>query len=166
MSPDAAGVTADIENSLDKMKTDYIDVFQFHNLKVMHNPEDPNDPTTPRWRPGKKATYGTSARPATRCGVAMDLIETGLYETMMFPFSYLSGEKEHALVKRCSELDVGFIAMKGLSGGLLTNSRACYAWMPGRKAPSPSGASRAWNRSTTGSRWRRRTPSWTTSSAP
>jgi aryl-alcohol dehydrogenase-like predicted oxidoreductase len=66
MSPDAAGVTADIENSLDKMKTDTIDVFQFHNLKVMHNPDDPDDPYYAALEPEKRLYTNISAFPATR----------------------------------------------------------------------------------------------------
>lgn len=52
-----------------------------------------------------------------------------LYETMQFPFSYLAGQKELELVQQCKEADVGFIAMKGLAGGLITNSAAAYAYM-------------------------------------
>mgnify|MGYP002537861266 CR=1 FL=1 len=33
------------------------------------------------------------------------------------------------LVELCREHDMGFIAMKGLSGGLLNNAEACYAFM-------------------------------------
>ncbi|MBQ2739599.1 MAG: 4Fe-4S dicluster domain-containing protein, partial [Oscillibacter sp.] len=32
-------------------------------------------------------------------------------------------------VELCKKADMGFIAMKGLSGGLLTNAEACYAFM-------------------------------------
>ena len=33
------------------------------------------------------------------------------------------------MAKACAEHEMGFIAMKGLSGGLLTNSAAIYAYM-------------------------------------
>jgi predicted aldo/keto reductase-like oxidoreductase len=61
--------------------------------------------------------------------VAREAVESGLYETLQFPFCYLATEHELELVKLCKEKNVGFIAMKGLSGGLITNSRAAYAWM-------------------------------------
>ena len=64
-----------------------------------------------------------------RLGVAKEAIESGLYETLQFPFSYISGEKELELLNLCRENDMGFIAMKGLAGGLLNNSRVCYAFM-------------------------------------
>jgi len=61
--------------------------------------------------------------------VGMELIESGLYETLQFPFSYLSGERDIALVRACAAHGMGFIAMKGLAGGLITNSRAAMAYM-------------------------------------
>ena len=54
---------------------------------------------------------------------------SGLYETLQFPLSYLSTEREEALVRACAAANMGFIAMKGLAGGLLTNARACMAYM-------------------------------------
>jgi len=61
--------------------------------------------------------------------VAHQAIESGLYETLQFPFSYLATEKELALVNGCRENNMGFIAMKGLAGGLITRSDAAFAYM-------------------------------------
>lgn len=63
--------------------------------------------------------------------MAEEAIESGLYETLQFPFCYLATEKEEALVKACEKADMGFIAMKALSGGLITNSAAAYAHAAG-----------------------------------
>lgn len=63
--------------------------------------------------------------------MAEEAIESGLYETLQFPFCYLATEKEEALVKACEKEDMGFIAMKALSGGLITNSAAAYAHAAG-----------------------------------
>ena len=48
---------------------------------------------------------------------------------MQFPFSYLATDKEKELVTGCKQADMGFIAMKALSGGLITNSAAAYAFL-------------------------------------
>ena len=64
-----------------------------------------------------------------RLDVAREAVESGLYDTLQFPFSYLSGEPEHSLVRLCAERNVGFIAMKALSGGLITHSEAAYAYL-------------------------------------
>lgn len=63
-----------------------------------------------------------------RLAVANEAIDSGLYETLQFPFCYLATEKDLELVKKCKEADMGFIAMKALSGGLINNSAAAYAF--------------------------------------
>ena len=63
-----------------------------------------------------------------RLSVANEAVDSGLYETLQFPFCYLASEEDLALVRKCKEKNVGFISMKALSGGLLTNSKACYAF--------------------------------------
>ena len=64
-----------------------------------------------------------------RLNVAEEAIQSGLYETLQFPFSYLATEKELGLVEKCARADMGFIAMKALAGGLITNSAAAYAYL-------------------------------------
>jgi predicted aldo/keto reductase-like oxidoreductase len=64
-----------------------------------------------------------------RVPVAKEAVESGLYDTLQFPFNYLSDDQEIALVKLCLEKNVGFIAMKALSGGLLTDIGACRGWL-------------------------------------
>ena len=60
---------------------------------------------------------------------AFQCVQSGLYETMQFPFSYLCSEREIELVNLCKEKNVGFIAMKGLAGGLIHNSKAAMAYI-------------------------------------
>ena len=64
-----------------------------------------------------------------RLAVAEEAVRSGLYETLQFPFSYLASEKEEALVRLCEQMDVGFICMKALAGGLITRSDAAYAFL-------------------------------------
>ena len=60
---------------------------------------------------------------------AFKCVNSGLYETMQFPFSYLCSDREIELVNLCREKNVGFIAMKGLAGGLIHNSKAAMAYI-------------------------------------
>ena len=64
-----------------------------------------------------------------RLAVAQEAIDSGLYDTIQFPFCYLATDKDIAIVENCKKNNLGFIAMKGLSGGLITNSAAAYAFM-------------------------------------
>ena len=55
--------------------------------------------------------------------------DSGLYATLQFPFSYLSGPQEQELVEKCRRADMGFIAMKGMAGGLIRDGYAASAFM-------------------------------------
>lgn len=119
----------DLETSLRLLQTDYIDVYQFHNPPVCPKPGDGTglyDAMLEAKKQGKIRFIGITNH---RIHVAEEAVESGLYDTLQFPFNYLSAERERVLAEKCLEKDMGFIAMKGLSGGLLTNSAAVYAYM-------------------------------------
>lgn len=119
----------DLEISLNNLRTDYIDVYQFHNPPVCPKPGDGSglyEAMLEAKAQGKVRHIGITNH---RLAVAQEAITSGLYETLQFPFCYLSGDQELELVRRCRETDMGFIAMKALSGGLITNSAAAYAFL-------------------------------------
>ena len=125
----AEGFWKDLETSLHNLKTDYVDIYQFHNPAVCPKPGDGSglyEAMLEAKEQGKIRFIGITNH---RMSIAEEAIESGLYDTLQFPFNYLSTEREIALAKACAEHEMGFIAMKGLSGGLLTNSAAIYAYM-------------------------------------
>lgn len=119
----------DLETSLENLKTDYIDVYQFHNPAFCPKPGDESglyDAMLKAKEQGKVKHIGITNH---RLAVANEAVDSGLYETLQFPFCYLATEKDIALVEKCKEKDMGFVAMKALSGGLITNSAAAYAYL-------------------------------------
>lgn len=129
MSTTKEGVLAHIELSLKRMQTDYIDLFQFHNPAQLPDPEDPNGSYAGALEAQKRGYIRHIGITNHRLDLAKKAVETGNFATMQFPFSYLSGAGEVELVNLCKQADMGYIAMKGLAGGLLTNARACYVFM-------------------------------------
>ncbi|MDR0819035.1 MAG: aldo/keto reductase [Oscillospiraceae bacterium] len=129
MSFDADGFWEQLHTSLKKLKTDYIDVYQFHNPGYVPRPGDSHglyDAMLKAKEQGKVRYIGITNH---RLPVAEEAVRSGLYDTLQFPFSYLAGDKDLALVKLCEELGVGFVCMKALSGGLITSGAAAYAWL-------------------------------------
>ena len=119
----------DLETSLKTLKTEYLDIYQFHNPSFCPKSGDGSglyEAMEDAKRQGMIRQIGITNH---RLNVAREAVESGLYETLQFPFSYLSGEQELELVAKCRAAGMGFIAMKALSGGLLNNSAACYAWL-------------------------------------
>ena len=129
MAKTAEGFWKDLETTLTNLKTDHVDILQFHNPPFCPKPGDESglyDAALEAKAQGKIRHIGITNH---RINVAKEAIESGLYETLQFPFSYLATDEEKELPKLCAEKNMGFIAMKGLSGGLLTNAKACYAFM-------------------------------------
>lgn len=117
----------DLDTTLTNLKTDYLDIYQLHCAAKCYTEEDDIYQCLVEAKAkGKIRHIGITAH---KIGVAEDIVRSGLYETLQFPFSYLASDRDIALVQSCKEADMGFIAMKGLSGGLLTDSNACMAFM-------------------------------------
>lgn len=128
---DRKTVQAHIEESLRRLKTDYIDLFQFHNPAQLPDINDPDGPFAAALEAKRKGYVRHIGITNHRLKVALAAVDSGNFETMQFPFCYLSSDKDVDLVNRCKAADMGFIAMKGLSGGMLNNAAACYAFMQG-----------------------------------
>lgn len=128
MSTTVEGFWKDLETSLGLLKTDHVDIYQFHNPSFCPKPGDGTglyEAMKEAKAQGKIRHIGITNH---RLSVAMEAIESGLYETLQFPFCYLATEKDIEIVKACKERDMGFIAMKSLSGGLITSAAAAYAF--------------------------------------
>ena len=122
------GFWNDLATSLQLLKTDYIDVYQFHNPSFCPKPGDGTglyEAMLEAKKQGKIRFIGITNH---RLHVAEEAVRSDLYDTLQFPFCYLATEKDLELVNLCKEQNVGFISMKALSGGLITNSAAAYAW--------------------------------------
>lgn len=126
---DAAGFWRDLDASLAALQTDYIDLFQFHNPAFCPKPGDGSglyEAMLEAREQGKIRFIGLTNH---RLHVAREAVESGLYDTLQFPFCYLASPDDLALVESCRQHGVGFIAMKALSGGLIQNSAAAYAFL-------------------------------------
>lgn len=118
----------DIRTSLDNLQTDYIDIYQFHNPSFCPKPGDGTGLYEAMLEAKQNGMIKHIGITNHRLKVAHEAIDSGLYETLQFPFCYLALDEDIELVTKCKQADMGFIAMKALSGGLITDSRAAYAF--------------------------------------
>ena len=118
-----------LKESLRRLQTDYIDIYQFHNPAFCPKPGDGSGLYEAMLEAREKGMIRHIGITNHRLAVAEEAIESGLYETLQFPFSYLASEKDEALVHKCAEHDMGFICMKALAGGLITRSDVAYAYL-------------------------------------
>jgi aryl-alcohol dehydrogenase-like predicted oxidoreductase len=119
----------DLDTSLKTLKTNTIDIYQFHNPAFCPRPGDGTglyEAALEAKKQGKIRFIGITNH---RMAVAREAVALELYDTLQFPFSYLASDDDKAIVESCKEKNIGFIAMKALSGGLITNSAMAYAFI-------------------------------------
>lgn len=119
-----------IDESLRRLRTDYIDLYQWHN------PEDFDAGTFREAGPYRALLDARKAGKIRFIGMtnhnidrARGAIESGAFDTLQFPLSVLSAEREIEFSLRCAELDVGFIAMKAMAGGMLPDGRLPFIFL-------------------------------------
>ena len=117
----------DLETSLKELKTDYLDLYQHHNISFC--PKNGDELTKAMSEAKSEDLIKHIGLTTHKITIAHEALDSGLYETLQYPFSYLSGPEELQLVKKCKSLDIGFIAMKAMGGGLIKNSKISYAYM-------------------------------------
>lgn len=126
---DKEGTWKNIRNSLKMLQTDYLDLFQFHCVTAVPDINDPDGAFAAALEARDQGLIRHIGVTTHQLAIAEKCIETGWFETLQFPFSYISDQQDLDLAAKCAEHGMGFIAMKGLAGGLLTNVRACHAFM-------------------------------------
>ncbi|WMI82117.1 aldo/keto reductase [Anaerotignum sp. MB30-C6] len=119
---------ADLHTSLEKLQTEYIDIYQFHNPPFCPKPGDGTGIYEAMLEAKEKGLIRHIGITNHRLAVAEEIIESGLYETLQFPFSYLASKQDIDLVENCLKAGMGFISMKALSGGLIHDAAAAYAF--------------------------------------
>ncbi len=120
MSRTKEAMAKDIEISLGNLRTDYIDLYQVHNpqlkdLDTVTAPGGALEALMEAKEAGKIGHIGVTAH-------SVEVFEKALsfpwVETIMFPYNIVESQGE-ALIAKCKEQNVGFIAMKPLAGGAI-----------------------------------------------
>ena len=104
-----------------------LDLYQHHNISFC--PKEGDEMTNAMLEAKEEGLIKHIGITTHKITIAHEALDSGLYETLQFPFSYISGDEELKIVQKCKELDVGFIAMKAMGGGLLKNAKASFAYM-------------------------------------
>ncbi len=119
----------DLEQSLRNLRTDAVDLYQLHCVDRCYRPGDGTGMYEALEQAKEKGLIRHIGITAHKIAVAEEIAASDLYETLQFPLSYLSTEREVQLAETCRSRNVGFIAMKGLAGGLIHRSDAAMAYM-------------------------------------
>jgi len=122
MVRDKESMINDVKTSLKNLRTEYIDIYQFHNIKTMEEYEkvlSENGAYSALQQfkeEGKIGHIGITSHSIDMLKIA---IESGKFETVMYPYNIVEKQAED-LFTRAKELNIGVIAMKPMAGGALT----------------------------------------------
>jgi predicted aldo/keto reductase-like oxidoreductase len=119
----------DLATSLANLKTDYVDIYQLHNPGFIPKPGDGSGLYEAVLDAKKDGKIRHIAITNHRLDLANEAIDSGLYESLQFPLSCVSSEEDFNLLKKCGDAGMGFIAMKAMAGGLITNAKAAFAYL-------------------------------------
>lgn len=124
-----AGVLADLETSLKNLRTDHVDLIQLHNPAGLPDPEDPESSYAGLIEAREKGMTRFIGFTNHHRERALAAVESGLYDTLQYPLCHISDSEDLEVIARCKAANVGIIAMKPLSGGLLTHARTAFAFL-------------------------------------
>jgi predicted aldo/keto reductase-like oxidoreductase len=126
-------VLADLEESLKTLKTDKIEIYQVHELEPHEIPAVMGKGGTLEAfkRAKDEGMIDFIGLTSHHVGVMVDLIKTGEFDTVMFPFNVIEREPEKELIPLAKAQDIGTIVMKPLAGGVMRNIESCFKFLNG-----------------------------------
>jgi uncharacterized protein len=129
---DAAGFIEHLNNSLKMLQTDYIDLYQFHQVA---NDEEWGKITKQggAWtevdqamKAGKIRYIGVSSH---NLSMAIKLAKTGLFSSVQFPFNFIEPDAKEELHTYCREKGIANIIMKPFAGGVIDNAAIAFKYL-------------------------------------
>ncbi|MDY7077201.1 MAG: aldo/keto reductase [Chloroflexota bacterium] len=129
---DRATALENIERSLERLNTGYIDLWQFHGVNTLEGyegvlgPDGAMEGAQVALQAGKIRHIGISSHSPD---VAKRAVVSGHFETIQFPFNFVARELAEELAPLAREHDVGFIAMKPFAGGMLRKARLAIKYL-------------------------------------
>jgi hypothetical protein len=128
----ADGIRKELVVSLGNLRTDHIDVYQLHNVTNQEQWEQVQAPggaleaVTDAKKQGKINHISvTSHNP----DLAVKMVKTGIFETVMIPYNYLTTKPAETLLPLCKKLNVGTIIMKPFGGGAFSNANTALKYV-------------------------------------
>ena len=154
---DKATALVHLELSLERLQTDYIDLWQFHGVSTFEayeqvlGPDGAMEAAHEALQAGKIKHIGVTSH---SMDIALEMVPSGHFESIQFPFNFITSEPADELLPLAQEHDLGFIAMKPFAGGMLDQANLAIKYLLQRYGyplsphkPTETRSSRLWTSS-------------------
>ncbi|MFO7696402.1 MAG: aldo/keto reductase [Anaerolineae bacterium] len=121
-----------MELSFRRLGVHYVDIFQFHNIATQEALDQvlaPDGPYAIARQAKADGRIGHIGVTSHSLDMAIKMAGMGLFETLMFPFNYVTQEPANTLIPLCREKGIGFIAMKPMGGGMLEDATLSFKYL-------------------------------------
>jgi hypothetical protein len=121
-----------LELSLQRLNVETIDLWQFHNVgsfeayEQVLGPGGAMEAAQQALEAGKVRHIGITSHSME---VALEAVTSGRFETIQFPFNFVTSEPADKLLPLVEEHDLGFIAMKPFAGGMLADAKLAIKYL-------------------------------------
>jgi len=126
------GIEAELKTSLENLRTDWIDVYQLHNISYKSQWEEVKSDGGALEAVLEAKDEGlinhvsiTSHSPE----LLTDIVKEDIFETIMIPYNYLTVDPSEELLPLCKDMNVGTIIMKPFGGGAFTNANTALKYV-------------------------------------
>jgi uncharacterized protein len=129
---DAAGAAEHLDNSLRMLQTDYIDIYQLHQIaqdrdwEIVTGPGGAMEAVVKAEEQGKIRHIGVTSH---NLAMAVKLVKTGLFDTIQFPFNFIEDAAKEELHVAARECGMGILAMKPFAGGVIDNAAVAFKFL-------------------------------------
>lgn len=125
MSRTYEGMKKDIEISLSNLKTNYIDLYQLHNVQLKEDISGALRALNEAKEEGKVKHIGITTHSIE---VLEREVNRNIFETVQFPYNIVEKQAEE-LFKKAKENNIGIIVMKPLAGGAINDSKLAIKYI-------------------------------------
>lgn len=129
---DGKGAEEHLEQSLRMLRTDYIDIYQFHQVaqesawETITATGGALEVLRKAKQAGKIRFLGVTSHSRP---MAIKLIQTGLFSTVQFPFNFIEEAAKEDLHIEARKLGLGILAMKPFAGGVIDNAAVAFKYL-------------------------------------
>lgn len=114
-------IRQDLSESLEALESDYVDLYQLENSLLVPKKDGSDGLYNELLRLKEKGSVRHIGFCTDSYELAYEAAESGIYETIQFPFSVISPESMVELVRLCEKNEIGCIAMQPLNGGIVND---------------------------------------------